>query len=348
MKNRKIRFGVLGTGKIGRLHLNSLINYNPDADVVLVADPYMSRETAEWLSSYGVAITKDPEEIFSHEAIDAVMILTPTDTHAEMVEKAALAGKDIFCEKPVDFNLEKIVKALTAVKEAGVKFQIGFNRRFDHNFKRIREIVESDKIGDPHITKISSRDPAPPPMEYVKSSGGIFMDQMIHDFDMIRFLTGKEVASVYSRGSVKIKEEIGAVGDVDTAVVLLDFEDGSIGVIDNSRQAVYGYDQRAEVFGSAGVCMTENDTATRVTTVTVDGAVADVPPYFFLERYFQAYVDEIKSFIRDLQEDVSPSCGLIDAIQPVIIAKAATLSQKEGRPVSLKEIISSEKVKQFT
>ncbi|NQT61027.1 MAG: inositol 2-dehydrogenase [Bacteroidetes bacterium] len=344
MGKNKIRFGVLGTGKIGRLHLDSLINYNPDAEVVLVADPYMSAETEEWLKGYDMAVTKNSEEVINNDDVEAVMILTPTDTHAAFVEQAAIAGKHIFCEKPVDFDLDKIIKALQTVKDSGVKFQIGFNRRFDHNFARVRSVVESGEIGDPHITKISSRDPAPPPMAYIKSSGGIFMDQMIHDFDMIRFLTGKEVVSVFSKGSVKIKEEIGEVGDVDTAVVVLEFADGSIGVIDNSRQAVYGYDQRAEVFGSNGVCLADNDTATRVTTITTEGANSDVPPYFFLERYFQAYVDEVKSFISDLQNDKDPSCGLFDAIQPVIIAKAATLSQKTGKPVKIDEILSLDKL----
>ncbi len=337
---RKVKMGVLGTGKIGRLHLDSLVNYVPDAEVVHVVDPYISEETVAWLHGHGVtAIDTDSERLFSNPEAEAVLILTPTDTHAELIVKAARSGKHIFCEKPVDFDLDKIISALREVREAGVKFQIGFNRRFDHNFKRMREIVASGKIGDPHITKISSRDPAPPPMEYVKSSGGIFMDQMIHDFDMIRYLTGKEVVSVFSQGSVQIDDEIGRLGDVDTAVVTLQFADGTIGVIDNSRQAVYGYDQRAEVFGSKGCCMTDNDTDTRVSVVTTEGMVSDIPPYFFLQRYFQAYVDEMKSFVGDLQADRDPACGIVDAIRPVVIAKAATQSQKTGLPVKLAEIL---------
>jgi len=275
------------------------------------------------------------------------MILSPTDTHAELIVKAARAGKHIFCEKPVDFDLQRILETLKEVKQSGVKFQIGFNRRFDHNFKRMFDIVQSGKIGDPHIVKISSRDPAPPSYEYVKSSGGIFMDQMIHDFDMIRYLSGKEVVSVFSRGSVQIDPKIGELGDVDTAVVSLEFDDGTIGIIDNSRQAVYGYDQRAEVFGSKGCCLADNDTDTRVSTITVDGTISDIPPFFFLQRYFQAYVDEMKSFVKALLDDTEPVCTIWDAVRPVIIAKAAKESLEKGTAVSLSDILDEKTIQSY-
>ncbi len=345
---KKLKLGVIGAGKIGRLHLDSVINYISSTEVVQVADPYITNETKEWLSDLGVtSITPDVDELINNKEVEAVMILSSTNLHAEQIVKAAKAGKHIFCEKPVHFELQTILETLKIVKESGVKFQIGFNRRFDHNFKRVRDTVESGKIGTPHIVKITSRDPAPPPIEYVKVSGGLFMDMMIHDFDMIRYLSGQEVVSVFARGGNLIDEKIKEVGDVDTAIVTFEFKDGSFGVIDNSRQAVYGYDQRAEVFGSKGCCEAQNDTDTRVSTVTVDGTESDKPPYFFLQRYFQAYVDEMKSFAEAVLEDKPVACGLYDAIRPVIIAKAAGLSLKEGRAVKLEEILNEKTISKY-
>ena len=345
---RKLKLGVIGAGKIGRLHLDSVMNYIPDAEVVQVADPYITVETREWLNDNGVSsIIDDADALINNKDVEAVMILSSTNLHAEQIVKAAKAGKHIFCEKPVHFELQAILDTLKVVKESGVKFQIGFNRRFDHNFKRIFDVVQSGKIGSPHIVKITSRDPAPPSIDYVKVSGGLFMDMMIHDFDMIRYLSGKEVVSVSTRGGTLIDEKIKEAGDVDTAIVTVEFDDGSFGVIDNSRQAVYGYDQRAEVFGPKGCCATDNDTDTRVSVVTVDGAESDKPPYFFLQRYFQAYVDEMKSFTDAILNDKEVVCGMYDAIRPVVIAKAAGLSLKEGRTVKLDEILDETTISQY-
>jgi myo-inositol 2-dehydrogenase / D-chiro-inositol 1-dehydrogenase len=337
----KLRIGVIGTGKIGRLHLESVINHISQGVVVQVADPFIDQKMIDWLEERGVSnVTKEPEELIRNSGVDAVMICSPTDKHAEQIVMSAQEGKHIFCEKPVDFDLQRIVETLKIVKDSGVKFQIGFNRRFDHNFRRIRDVVESGKIGEPHIVKISSRDPAPPPMGYVRSSGGLFMDMMIHDFDMIRFLVGENPVSIFAKGGVLIEPEIGKVGDVDTAVVTMDFPNGSLGIIDNSRQAVYGYDQRAEVFGSKGCCQTENDTDTRVSVTTAEGVSTDVPPNFFLERYFWAYVDEMRGFVQAVLDDREPSPGLEDAIIPVIMAKAAMESFKSGAPVRLEDILA--------
>ncbi|MCF7944766.1 MAG: inositol 2-dehydrogenase [Spirochaetia bacterium] len=345
---KKLSIGIVGTGKIGRLHLDSVINHIPNAEVIHAADPYMPDDVKEWLQESGaIRISLDPDEVITDDAVKAIMICSPTDTHAELIVKAAKAGKHIFCEKPVDFNLQRILETMREVKKAGVKFQIGFNRRFDHNFKKMHEIVQSGKIGEPHIIKISSRDPAPPTIEYVRSSGGIFMDQMIHDFDMIRYLTGKEVQFVHSNGSVLVDEAIGKEGDVDTAVVTLGFEGGAIGIIDNSRQAVYGYDQRAEVFGSKGSCMTDNDTATRVSLITDEGVLSDKPPYFFLERYFFAYVEEMRGFVEAVLEDKEVVCDVIDAILPVVIAKAAKQSYETEKPVYLEEILPKKTIAEY-
>ena len=345
---KKLKVGVIGAGKIGRLHIDSVTNYVPNTEVVQVADPFITDETAEWLEDLGItSITKDVDELINNDQVEAVMILSSTNMHAEQIVKAAKAKKHIFCEKPVHFEIQTILETLKIVKDSGVKFQIGFNRRFDHNFKKVYDTVQSGKIGTPHIVKITSRDPAPPSIDYVKVSGGLFMDMMIHDFDMIRYLSGSEVVSVFSRGGTLIDEEIGKAGDVDTAIVTFEFADGAFGVIDNSRQAVYGYDQRAEVFGSKGCSIAENDTDTRVSTVTVDGTESDKPPYFFLQRYFQAYVDEMKSFSEAVLENKPVVCGMNDAIRPVLIAKAAGLSQKENRPVKLEEILSESEIAKY-
>lgn len=345
---KKLRIGVIGTGKIGRLHLESVLHHIGNAEVVHVADPYMSDEVRQWLRENGVnKLSENASAIMEDPEVEAVMICSPTTLHAEQLVEAAKAGKHIFCEKPVHFDLEKILETLQVVKQSGVKFQIGFNRRFDHNFKRVREEVSSGKIGEPHVVKITSRDPAPPPVGYLKTSGGIFMDQMIHDFDMIRYLSGKEVTSVYARGTVRIDPVIGELGDVDTALVSLEFEDGTLGVIDNSRQAVYGYDQRAEVFGSKGCCIADNDSDTRVSVLVEGGVTTDTPPYFFLQRYFFAYVEEMKSFVNSVLNDIEPVCSYYDAILPVVIAKAAKQSLEENRPIKTEDILSMQRIQEF-
>lgn len=345
---KKLHIGVIGTGKIGRLHLESLIHHVGNAEVVHVADPFMSDEVKQWLADIGVEkISEDATTLIEDPKVEAVMICSPTTLHAEQIVQAAKAGKHIFCEKPVHFDLEKILETLQVVKKSGVKFQIGFNRRFDHNFKRVHEEVQAGKIGNPHIVKITSRDPAPPPIGYLKSSGGIFMDQMIHDFDMIRYLSGKEVTSVFARGKVRIDPVIGELGDVDTALVSLDFVDGTLGVIDNSRQAVYGYDQRAEVFGSKGCCIADNDSETRVSVLVEGGTTSDNPPYFFLERYFFAYVEEVKSFVNAVLEDKEPLCSLYDAVLPVVIAMAAKKSLEENCPINTEDILTMQRIQEF-
>ena len=203
--------------------------------------------------------------------IGAVIVCSSTDTHADIVIAAAEKGKHIFCEKPVDLTVAKVKKALAAVQKAGVKIQVGFNRRFDHNFRRVRDQVRDGAIGDPHIVRITSRDPAPPPPEYVKVSGGIFLDMTIHDFDMARYLAGSEAVEVYAKGAVLVDPAIGKAGDVDTAVVTITFQNGCIAVIDNSRKATYGYDQRVEVFGSKGRLACTNDTPSSVTLSNGEG-----------------------------------------------------------------------------
>jgi len=290
--------------------------------------------------AYGIGIKnayKDYRKIIEDEEIDAVFICSSTDTHAKLIIESSKASKHVFCEKPIDLNVEKIKEAIDAAEKAGVKFQVGFNRRFDHNFKRVREYVKDGEIGDIHILRIASRDPQPPPIEYVKVSGGIFLDMMIHDFDMARYLTGSEVSEVYAAGDTLIDPSIKQYGDVDTAVVTLKFENGAIGVIDNSRKAVYGYDQRVEVFGSKGCAAAQNDKPNTVEISTGDGVCSEKPKYFFLERYKDAYIDEIKSFIESILEDKEPPVGGIDGLKPVLIGLAAKKSLETGKPVRVED-----------
>jgi myo-inositol 2-dehydrogenase/D-chiro-inositol 1-dehydrogenase len=228
---RKIKIGIIGAGRIGKLHAENISNNLKNVEIKAIADIFADK-IRDWANSIGVKnVYKEPKDIFSDPEIEAVLICSSTNTHAQFTIEAANAGKHVFCEKPIDFDVDKIKDALEAVKKAGVKFQIGFNRRFDHNFKAVRDIVQSGKIGDPHIIKVTSRDPAPPPIEYVKVSGGIFLDMTIHDFDMVRYLSGSDVEEVYTNAAVLVDPAIGEAGDVDTAIISLKFKNGAIGVI---------------------------------------------------------------------------------------------------------------------
>jgi myo-inositol 2-dehydrogenase/D-chiro-inositol 1-dehydrogenase len=233
--------------------------------------------------------------------IEAVIICSSTDTHAQLIQESAEAGKHIFCEKPIALALSPIDAALKAVEKASVKLQVGFNRRFDTSFKRIRELVAAGQIGRPHVLRITSRDPAPPPIAYVKVSGGIFLDMTIHDFDMARYLIGSEVEEIYAAGEVLVDPEIGEAGDIDTALITLRFVNGALGVIDNSRRAVYGYDQRVEVFGSGGMALVTNRAPDNVQQSDATGVHLAKPLYFFVERYMESYFEEMREFIRCVQ-----------------------------------------------
>ena len=334
-----MKLGLIGAGRIGKLH-GEIVTYNiPGVDIKTIADIYAD-QVKEWAQNLKIEnLTSDYHEILGDPDIEAVLICSSTDTHARMIIEAADAGKHIFCEKPIDFDIERIRQALRAVAAARVKLQIGFNRRFDHNFRKVREVVENGDIGDVHIIKITSRDPAPPPIEYVKVSGGIFLDMTIHDFDMARYLSGSDVDTVYAQGAVLIDPEIGKLGDVDTAITTLRFKNGALGVIDNSRQAVYGYDQRVEVFGSKGYVDVKNDFPNSARVSTADGVTREKPHYFFLERYKTSYIEELKAFTEVIAGDEEPPVTGNDGLQPVLIGVAALRSLKENRPVAIEEIL---------
>jgi myo-inositol 2-dehydrogenase/D-chiro-inositol 1-dehydrogenase len=335
---KRITVGVIGAGRIGKIHSENLRYFIPGARLKTVADLYADK-LKDWAAGLGVEkLAADPRAILDDPEIDAVLICSSTDTHADLVMAAAEKKKHVFCEKPVDLSVEKVKRALAAVERAGVKMQVGFNRRFDHNFRRVRELVQSGALGAPHLIRITSRDPAPPPAEYVKVSGGIFLDMTIHDFDMARYLSGSEVVEVYAQGAVLIDPAIGKAGDVDTAAIMLTFANGAIGMIDNSRKAVYGYDQRVEVFGSKGSAAASNDTPSTVLLSDEKGVQGDKPLHFFLERYKQAFVDELREFFDALANDrPTPVTGL-DGLKPVLIGLAAKKSLAEHRPVRIAEI----------
>jgi len=331
----KVRIGLIGAGRIGRMHAEHLSYRLPNAELVSISDVYL--ESAEKCASdFNIPnVYKDYRKVLERKDIDAVVICSSTNTHAEIMEAAAVAGKQIFCEKPIALDIAKIDHALKAVDRAGVKLQIGFNRRFDSNFRKIRNMVASGEIGEPHILRITSRGPAPPHLEYVKVSGGIFLDMMIHDFDMARYLIGDEVEEVYASGNVLIDERVKEYNDIDTALVTLKFRKGTIGSIDNSRQAVYGYDQRVEVFGSKGSVAASNELPDHVELTDNEGSHLAKPLYFFMERYEKAYLSEMEEFLKAIRNNTKPPVTGIDGKIPVVMGMAAKKSLAENRPVKV-------------
>ncbi len=321
------------------MHTESISTRIPNARVKTIADPFMNEQTEKWAQAHGVEnVTTDYHDILNDPEIQAVLICSSTDTHSPISIEAINAGKHVFCEKPIDHDIEKIKRVIHALMEHPVKYQVGFNRRFDHNFHAIRKAIDAGSVGDVQIIKITSRDPEPPSQAYIKVSGGMFMDMTIHDFDMVRFLAGCDADEIYVNAAVLVDPAIGAEGDVDTAIITLKMKNGAVAVIDNSRKSVYGYDQRAEVFGSRGMAMTGNDTPTQVTISNADGVRAEKPLYFFLERYMNAYAEEIKSFINAIENGTETALTVYDGLEAVRMALAANKSFAEHRPVRMDEI----------
>jgi myo-inositol 2-dehydrogenase/D-chiro-inositol 1-dehydrogenase len=335
---QNISVALIGAGRIGRVHAENLARRISDARLVAISDivPDAAQKLAAELQV--PAAYADHRRILEDKAIEAVIVCSSTDTHAQMIEEAAAAGKHIFCEKPIALDLGKIDRALAAVEAARVKLQIGFNRRFDPSFKHMRDLVAAGAIGTPHLLCITSRDPAPPPIGYVKVSGGIFLDMTIHDFDMARYQMGCEVEEVYATGGVLIDPAIGDAGDIDTAVTTLRFTSGAIGVIDNSRKAVYGYDQRVEIFGSAGAAIAGNKTPDTVVHSDAIGVHSALPLNFFMDRYPESFLAEMKAFVGCILEGKTPPVTGLDGRIPVVTGLAAWKSYREHRPVRLNEI----------
>jgi myo-inositol 2-dehydrogenase / D-chiro-inositol 1-dehydrogenase len=337
VKNR-LNIGIIGAGRIGKVHAATLAFRVAEAVPLAIADVNLAA-ARELAGRCGIPrVCESAAEMLADPEIEAVLICSSTDTHADLVCAAAAAGKHIFCEKPIDHSLAKIDLALAAVAKASVKLQIGFNRRFDANFARVRQAVVSGEIGEPHLLHIVSRDPAPPPVAYIKVSGGMFLDMTIHDFDMARFLIGDEVEEVYTAAGVRVDPAIGAAGDVDTALIVLRFRNGAIGTIDNSRKAVYGYDQRVEILGSAGSIATANRYPNEAVVSTAQCVRRDLPLNFFMDRYTESFASEMQSFVRAVLEDAPAPVTGIDGRIPVVMGIAARKSYDERRPVRLAEI----------
>ena len=330
---KPVTFGIIGAGRIGKLHADNLLSRVDGARLKAITDPFLDED---WAASRNIPLTgKDHRILLDDPEIDAVLIGSPSSEHAPQMIECAEAGKHIFCEKPIALDPEIIRNTLAEVDKSGVKLQVGFNRRFDPNFSAVQHQVASGALGDPHIIRITSRDPAPPPAEYVAGSGGMFLDMTIHDFDMARFLCGSEVTEVHAYGAVLVDPEIGKAGDIDTAVISLKFANGALGIIENSRKAVYGYDQRVEVFGAKGTAMADNNTPTSMIVLNESGTIRDKPLYFFLERYKTAFVAEMQAFVDAIREDKPTLVSGKDGLVPVLIAMAAKESLKTGKPVQV-------------
>ncbi|MCC3356860.1 inositol 2-dehydrogenase [Bacillus sp. REN16] len=333
----KVKVGIIGAGRIGQIHAGNILQ-SESVKLKAVSDVYLDHLIGTRLEAAVDYLTNDYREILADSEIDAVFICSSTDTHVDIIVEAAKAGKHIFCEKPISFDFQETHRAIEAVQEAGVYLQVGFNRRFDKHFRKAFEEVRKGTIGQPHIIKITSRDPEAPPEAYVQRSGGMFIDMTIHDFDMIRYLSGQNVKEIYVNAANLVDPMFGRHDDVDTAIITVTFEDGSLGVIDNSRKAAYGYDQRIEVFGDKGVVTVANERPTNVEISSGEAVTVDKPKYFFLERYQDAYVAELNAFIDSIVEKKPVLCNGNDGLQAELLAYAAKLSVKEKRPVSLNEI----------
>ena len=326
---KPLGIAVLGYGRIGRIHADN-VRMSPQARLVAVADPMFGDGVRP---PDDVPWSREVESVVGQTDVEAVLICTPTPSHAPLIEIAALAGKHVFCEKPLDLDVQIARRAVAAAEHAGIKLQVGFNRRFDPGFRRVRDAVRNGDVGALCMLRVISRDPAPPPISYVASSGGLFMDMMIHDFDMVRFVSGDEVEEVQSFGAVHVDPAIGEAGDVDTAVTSLRLRSGAMATIENSRRAVYGYDQRVEAFGSIAAIEAGNRTASTTFLKTSAGVITENPLHFFTERYETAYRMELASFIHAVQNGTETECSGADALVPLAIGVAARESLKTGRPV---------------
>lgn len=333
-----LQIGLIGAGRIAQAHAATVAYRVSNAQLAAVTDPIPSAVEAIAAKFRIPTIAPTYQAILADPNIDAILICSPTGTHAEIMKAAARAGKHIFCEKPISLTLDATDDALAVVAQCGVKLQLGFNRRFDANYARVRKAIASGEIGNPQILHIISRDPAPPPISYVKTSGGIFLDMTIHDWDMARFLSGSEITEVYVQGGVTVDPAIGEAGDIDTHVTLMRFANGMIGTIDNCRQAVYGYDQRVEVLGTKGAIHTENNYPNNSVISGAESIHRDLPLNFFLERYVDSYASEIMAFVDAVINDKPTPVTGYDGRMALLVGLAALKSYQEGRPVKVAEL----------
>lgn len=334
---KKVRLALLGMGRIGKIHFRNIRQCFPNASIVAVSDLQYDEEAFK-KEFENIFFTRNPEEAIAFPEADAVLICTPTSSHADLLAQAVHLGKPVFCEKPMDLSLERTAALANLVKRMNVRVMLGFNRRFDPDFMKARDYAREGRIGELQIVKITSRDPGLPSIDYLKNSGGLFMDMAIHDFDMARYIMDKEVVEVFSKGLVLVDDAVTTANDIDTALTTLTFEDGTYAVIDNSRKAIYGYDQRLEVFGSGGMIQVENNLHNRNVIYDENGIHKALPLDFFMDRYSASYLKEMEMFIDALINDKPMPVTGEDGLQATRIAVAARMSMDEGRPVKLSEV----------
>lgn len=333
-----VKIGIIGAGRIGKVHAKAASNLN-GAKIIWLADP-IAPDLEETAKSMGIEKTsKNYKDILNDKEVDAIFICTPTDMHYTISMEALNFGKHVFCEKPVDLELVRVKDVKDLVAKTGKKYMVGFNRRFDHNFMAIKENIDKGLIGKLELIQITSRDPEPPPISYVKVSGGLFCDMMIHDFDMVRYLSSSNPKSVTAIGDALVNPKIKTEGnDIDTAIVSIELENGALAVITNSRRASYGYDQRAEVHGELGALSCSNDTSNTLVISSKDGIIHEKPLYFFLERYLNAYKMEIEIFVDSIINNKETPVTIEEAYQSLLLAKAAQKSLIENRKVYINEL----------
>lgn len=333
MGNR-IRVGLIGAGRIGRRHAQTLANLIPQAELALIADASSdaARETAESVRVENW--TTDPYSVIGDESIKAVVIASSTDTHSPFIIAAARAGKDVFCEKPIALDLEATDAALEAVEQSGVRLQIGFQRRFDKGFRRAKQLIDEGAIGKVEAIRDTMRDPSPVSRDYIATSGGLYRDMVIHNFDNVRWLVGADVSEIFAMGAVLVDPMFQEFGDIDTSVVSLRFENGALGTIDNSRRSGFGYDVRTEIFGSQGAVFVGYSRDTPLLHLTQDGVKSD-HVHWFLERFDAAYVEELQDFVKVIVENRQPSVTGVDARAAMAMAYAAEASRREQRLIQL-------------
>ncbi|MBB6448781.1 myo-inositol 2-dehydrogenase/D-chiro-inositol 1-dehydrogenase [Geomicrobium halophilum] len=334
---KTLSVGIIGAGRIGRLHAENILQSN-NLHLKAVCDINTEHLKGSFIEKNVPIITTNVSKLLSDDDIEAVIICSSTDTHSHYIKEAAISNKHIFCEKPISKNVTETEEVLRVIKENGVKLQVGFNRRFDKHFRKVQQTVQSKQIGTPQLIKISSRDPEPPTLEYVAGAGGMFMDMTIHDFDMARYLADSEVVDISVNATNVINPQFSIYDDVDTAIITMTFENGALGVIDNSRQAVYGYDQRVEVFGDKGVVSADNENETNVKIATQETVSMDHPKYFFLERYHEAYREELNEFANAIIRNKPLLCTGNDGFQAEKLAFAAKKSKEENRTICLSEL----------
>ena len=337
---KKIKLGVLGLGRIGKMHVDNILTM-PEYEITVGCDPYLSDELAESLVAKGIGrCTKDPDEVFNDPKVEAVIICSATATHADFIIRAARAGKDVFCEKPIDHDVDRIVEAIKAVKAAGVILQVGFMHRYDRHHGAIADMVHEGKIGKLEVLKIVERDPMPPSMDYIRVSGGIYVDFMIHDLDMARYITQSEAVSVFATGTSVCDPEIGELGDFGSGHAFVKFANGALAVLETSRRSTFGNDQRIEVLGSKGMAIDDNEFNNNVRFFAEDGCHMSKSPWHFQERYKEAFFNELKVFAEAVRTRTEIAANGFDGLQAVLIAEAAAKSAKSGRmePVRTIEI----------